>query len=102
MITCTECECCDHARTDAETGAGYCRIYGEMECPRQETAERLDALAEQIAALIAQIPDATTRKELAASCGEGFDNAIYETGLHAEFNASEFAAACGCYREMAA
>jgi hypothetical protein len=92
------CCSCDAARTERETGAGFCAGHGLNfdECyDWWETRDVDERLAPQAAALIKSVNDHAKRRELAIAWGDGFANMLDLQGKGTEFNCDEFLASCG-------
>jgi len=92
------CESCSAARTECETGAGFCAMYGLNfdECAEWREAGKLEAMAHRWAnELRSTVNEDSKRRELAIATGDGFANALYVQGKGAEFDTDAFLEACG-------
>ena len=96
LITTEPCESCSRARTERETGAGYCATYGLGfdECYEWRETREIEEIAGQVATLYQAVGDHEKRRELAISTADGFANALYMQGKGAEFDSEAFIRAC--------
>lgn len=96
LIRTEPCGSCDLARTERETGAGYCVAYGVSFdcCPDWLQVHRLEDIAGQVAALYCHESDESLRREMAQATADGFANALYLQGKGAEFDTDAFLSAC--------
>lgn len=84
--------CCDDCRQATRADCNY----GGVGCGTYHEATDLLALAFECAEIIARIPDAQKRRQIAAYTADAWADA-FEDGEW--FEAAEFLAACGVHRE---
>lgn len=91
------CLSCDDARTERDTGAGYCAAspYGDHECEALTELHSLAGLACELAAVIARYHKPEVRKSLAESIYDGLADVLYEMHGRPALDEREFMRLCG-------
>ncbi len=97
LIRRDSCESCDQRETVRshdyyQPDETVCGLTGtdDFDCERVQSVEKLVAVAEKVAAVIATIDDTVMRKEVAASTSDGLANALYEGDESADFDTLAF------------
>ena len=91
------CDACEHARTEGETGAGFCAFFGVDfdACPSVSQARQLEDIALDVASWIARHLTGLERDEAAAHAAVMFAEWFALPPMHATLDDEAFLARCG-------
>lgn len=97
IILFNPCDGCDHARSEGETGASFCRIYGVdfADCPSNRQVDQLEGIALDVASWIALHLTGLERDEAAANAAVMFAEWFALPPMHATLDDEAFLARCG-------
>lgn len=101
LISQEPCWSCDHAATEGDTGAFYCRStpFGDAECETFLAVLRVSERAAQVAAIVARETNQRLRSEEADSVAAAYDKVVSELG--GSFDYVAFMRACSASSDCA-